>query len=148
MHCGAPAHFSPAVRDVLNNTLIWRWIGRGGPTAWPPRYPDLSPLDFYLWRHPKPLCLQLLLTMKRHFTITLWMSVRQSATTPASLWKRRSMLRCVDVWAESHGGYFEHLLKHTLPATIHKLFPGTCSYGHLPILVCGTRAQNLPAPFN
>jgi hypothetical protein len=26
-----------------------RWIGRGGPTAWPPRSPDLNPLDSYLW---------------------------------------------------------------------------------------------------
>jgi hypothetical protein len=31
MHGGAPAHFSRAVRDVLNNTYHDRWIGRGGP---------------------------------------------------------------------------------------------------------------------
>jgi len=24
-----------------------RWVGRGGPTAWPPRSPDLTPLDFF-----------------------------------------------------------------------------------------------------
>jgi hypothetical protein len=24
------------------------WIGRGGPIPWPPRSPDLSPLDFFL----------------------------------------------------------------------------------------------------
>jgi hypothetical protein len=23
-----------------------RWITRGGPNAWPPRSPDLTPLDF------------------------------------------------------------------------------------------------------
>jgi hypothetical protein len=55
MHDGAPAHFSLAVRDVLNNTYHDRWIGRGGPTAWPPRSPDLNPLDFYLWGHLKAL---------------------------------------------------------------------------------------------
>jgi hypothetical protein len=48
MHDGAPAHFSRAVRDVLSNTYHDRWIGRGGPTAWPPPSPDLNPLDFYL----------------------------------------------------------------------------------------------------
>ncbi|KAJ4448366.1 hypothetical protein ANN_10382, partial [Periplaneta americana] len=33
-----------------------RWIGtRGGPNAWPPRSPDLNPLDFYLWGHLKSL---------------------------------------------------------------------------------------------
>jgi hypothetical protein len=55
MHDGAPSYFSRAVRDVLNNIYHGRWIGWGGPTAWPPRYPDLNPLDFYLWGHPKTL---------------------------------------------------------------------------------------------
>jgi hypothetical protein len=32
-----------------------------------------------------PLCMQLLLTTERHFTIPLWMPVRLSATAPASL---------------------------------------------------------------
>jgi hypothetical protein len=49
MDGGAPAHFSRAVRDVLNNTYHDRWIGRGGPTAWPTRSPDLNHLNFYLW---------------------------------------------------------------------------------------------------
>jgi hypothetical protein len=46
MHDGVPAHFSRAARDVPNNNHHDRWIGRGGPTAWPPRSPDLNPLDF------------------------------------------------------------------------------------------------------
>jgi hypothetical protein len=46
MHDGAPAHFSRDVRDVLNNTYDDRRIGREGPTAWPPRSPDLNPLEF------------------------------------------------------------------------------------------------------
>jgi hypothetical protein len=25
------------------------WVGRGGPTAWPPRSPDLTPLDIFGW---------------------------------------------------------------------------------------------------
>ena len=31
------------------------WIGRGGPIAWPPRSPDLSPVDFFLWGFLKGL---------------------------------------------------------------------------------------------
>jgi hypothetical protein len=30
-------------------------IGRAGPVAWPPRSPDLNPIDFYLWEHLKTL---------------------------------------------------------------------------------------------
>jgi hypothetical protein len=50
-HDGAPPYLSRAVRHVLNNTSHDRWMGRGGPTAWPPRSPDLNPLYFYLWGH-------------------------------------------------------------------------------------------------
>jgi len=30
-----------------------RWIGRDGPTPWPPRSPDITPLHFFLWRYVK-----------------------------------------------------------------------------------------------
>ena len=30
-----------------------RWIGRNGPTPWPPRSPDITPLDFFLWGYVK-----------------------------------------------------------------------------------------------
>ena len=46
---GATAHFSIAARQVLNDKYPNRWIGRGGPVPWPPRSPDLTPLDFFLW---------------------------------------------------------------------------------------------------
>ncbi|PSN45669.1 hypothetical protein C0J52_22361 [Blattella germanica] len=41
---GAPPHCSRHVRQYLNETLPNRWIGR-----WPPRSPDLTPCDFFLW---------------------------------------------------------------------------------------------------
>lgn len=57
MQDGAPPHWSLRVRDWLNENLADRWIGRGGPRdhqiAWPPRSPDLTPMDFYLWGHIK-----------------------------------------------------------------------------------------------
>lgn len=46
---GAPAHFSRQVTQHLNRVYPQRWIGRGGPINWPPRSPDLTPLDFCLW---------------------------------------------------------------------------------------------------
>jgi hypothetical protein len=48
MHDRAPAHLGRAVRDVINNIYYDRWIGRGGPAAWPPRSPDFTTMDFYL----------------------------------------------------------------------------------------------------
>lgn len=50
---GAPAHYANIVKNHLNTTFPNRWIGRGGPIAWPPRSPDLTPLDFFLWGYLK-----------------------------------------------------------------------------------------------
>ena len=43
---GAPTHYQQ-VHDLLNEKFPDMWIGRGGPLAWPPRPPDLIPLDFF-----------------------------------------------------------------------------------------------------
>jgi len=48
-HDGAPAHCSRLVTPHLNLTFPKRWIGCGGHVHWPPRSPDLPPLDFCLW---------------------------------------------------------------------------------------------------
>jgi len=37
----------------LDATFPNRWIGRDGPTTWPPRSPDITPLDYFLWRYVK-----------------------------------------------------------------------------------------------
>ncbi|KOX80743.1 hypothetical protein WN51_02031 [Melipona quadrifasciata] len=44
-----------AGREFLNRQFPQRWIGRDGPLSWPPRSPDLTSLDFYLWGHAKEL---------------------------------------------------------------------------------------------
>ncbi|XP_036145999.1 uncharacterized protein LOC118646659 [Monomorium pharaonis] len=50
---GAPPHYTRYVRDYLNETYNDRWIGRGGPVAWPARSPDLTSPDFFLWGYLK-----------------------------------------------------------------------------------------------
>lgn len=54
-HDGAPTHFGNIVREHLNAMFGQHWIGRRGPTPWPPRSPDLTPLDFYVWGRMKDL---------------------------------------------------------------------------------------------
>jgi len=46
-------HFSLITRQYLNDHFPGKWIGRNGPVEWPPRSPDLNPIDFYLWGHVK-----------------------------------------------------------------------------------------------
>jgi hypothetical protein len=45
----APPHYLGGVCEYLNTRFPGRWIGRVAQIAWPPRSPDLSPLDFFLW---------------------------------------------------------------------------------------------------
>lgn len=55
MQDGAPPHWSLAVREFLGETFGANWIGRDGPIQWPPRSPDLTPCDFFLWGFLKDL---------------------------------------------------------------------------------------------
>ena len=37
----------------MDATFPKRWIWGDGPTSWPPRSPDITPLDFFLWGYVK-----------------------------------------------------------------------------------------------
>lgn len=50
---GAPPHYARAVRQHLDELFPAQWIGRGGPIVWPPRSPDLTSPDFFLWGYLK-----------------------------------------------------------------------------------------------
>ncbi|GBN25045.1 hypothetical protein AVEN_108528-1 [Araneus ventricosus] len=50
---GAPPHYDNIVREFLDTTFLQLWIGRDAVMAWPPRSPDITPLDFYLWGYVK-----------------------------------------------------------------------------------------------
>jgi len=51
----AAAHFAHQVQEHPTTTYNDHWIGQGGPMAWPPRSPDLIPMDFFLWGHTRAL---------------------------------------------------------------------------------------------
>ena len=51
---GTPPHWALDVRAYLNDELANCWVGRAAAAddallLWPPRSPDLTPLDFFLW---------------------------------------------------------------------------------------------------
>lgn len=54
MHDGAPSHITLPVRHLLTSNFA-AFIGRGAGAliGWPPRSPDLNPLDFFLWSFVK-----------------------------------------------------------------------------------------------
>ncbi|GFV55439.1 uncharacterized protein TNCV_11841 [Trichonephila clavipes] len=52
---GASCHTARATNDLLKDTFGDRLISRFGPVNWPPRFCDLTPLDYFLWVYVKSL---------------------------------------------------------------------------------------------
>ncbi|GBM43352.1 hypothetical protein AVEN_166096-1 [Araneus ventricosus] len=51
---GAPPHIDHRIKKLLRQHLTdARVISRHFPTAWPPRSPDITPCDFWLWNFLK-----------------------------------------------------------------------------------------------
>lgn len=47
VHDGCPAHSARIVSEWLNGEFGDKWLGRNTDPRWPPRSPDLTPLDFF-----------------------------------------------------------------------------------------------------
>jgi hypothetical protein len=45
---GAPPNWARVAPEFLDIHFPGRWAGRDGPIPWPPRSPDITPLDFFL----------------------------------------------------------------------------------------------------
>lgn len=48
-----PPHQLVEVRVLLQRLFGVKWIATNGPIRWPPRSPDITPLDFYFWGYVK-----------------------------------------------------------------------------------------------
>lgn len=107
---GCPAHYAVRVRQYLNETYPERWIGRLGPILWPPRSPDLNPLDFFYWG-----CLKEKIYKKEITSIEqLRQSIRSAADEISSARfanrLKRSFIRRCRACIAAEGAHFEHLV--------------------------------------
>jgi hypothetical protein len=141
--CGTCTMVLRAVPDVLSSTHHDQWLNRGGPTLWPPRSPDLNPLDLYPWGHFRALvhgapvdneqalhhsnmdACQTIHNYHRH----LWTDVGVHETCPGLHWVSRRTLNTSSV------------LIHELNVSEH-MFIRTIVL----VFVCVTFAQRLSAP--
>lgn len=111
MHDGAPAHFSLIVRAHLNEVYGERWIGRGGPVAWPARSPDLNSCDFFLWGYVKSLVYKGPIPDEetlRQRIITAFDTIRNNFGVFGRT--RQSMRRRAEACILANGAHFEHFL--------------------------------------
>ncbi|GBM18308.1 hypothetical protein AVEN_147429-1 [Araneus ventricosus] len=52
-HDGSPPHKVSRAQQYIQDTFQQQVIGYDGCVEWPPRLPDLNPLDFFLWGYIK-----------------------------------------------------------------------------------------------
>lgn len=104
---GAPAHFALIVRAFLNERFPGKWIGRGGPFASPPRSPDLTCLDFFLWGMMKDRVYQ----DRPDNPEIMKQRIRDvcASITPVELDRvHRNFIKRLGKCLDNNGGIFEH----------------------------------------
>lgn len=109
MQDGAGPHFALNVRQYLNQCFPQRWIGRGGPIAWPPRSPDITPCDFFLWGYLKTLVYRTPVANINELQNRIFQAAAQ--ITPGMVRNSvRSVQRRVEVCLIDKGVHFEQFL--------------------------------------
>jgi hypothetical protein len=110
---GAPPHFARAVRNHLNEVFPNRWIGRGqeAPVLWPPRSPDLNPLDFGVWGAMKDFVYMVSIQNEQHLRQRILEAGEQFRLKPNVFQNIRFSLikrarKCINL----EGRHFENVL--------------------------------------
>lgn len=111
---GAPPHYHHHVRKHLNDTRPGCWIGRTGNQdlamlTWPPRSPDLTACDFFLWGFVKdvvyvPPLPQDLNDLKRRISAAVELITEDML---ARVWEE--MEYRLDICRVTRGAHIQHL---------------------------------------
>lgn len=110
-HDGAPPHNGRRVSEWLNQHFGNRWIGYRGPIRWPPRSPDLNPLDFYFWGHMKEIVYSVEIHSQDQLLQRIFEAAEVIQNRPAIMTNvYQSLIRRCRLCIRADGGHFEHLL--------------------------------------
>lgn len=109
-HDGCPAHYSRLARAILDESYQDRWIGRGGPVPWPPRSPDLTSPDFFLWGYVKEKVYKEVPTTADDMRLRIRHAFA-GINAGVLLQVHRSFTERVRKCIEVEGHHFEHLLR-------------------------------------
>jgi hypothetical protein len=83
-----------------------RWVGRDGPIPWPPRSPNITPLDFFLWGYVKDIVYKTPLTSLNELKLRIVAAIE--TVTPQMLentW--REIEYCLDILCATKGVHVE-----------------------------------------
>ena len=108
---GAPPHATREAVDVIRDNYPDRWIGRGSSVPWPPRSPDLTPLDFFLWGYVRSLVYETPVESEEDLVARI-IAAFEKVQNQSGIFEnvRNSMLRRCETCIAVQGRHFEHLL--------------------------------------
>jgi len=110
-HDGAPPRYTRHLRNYLDESFPNRWLGRGGPVAWPPRSPDITPLDYYLWGHMKMLVYETKVESREALWNYIFAGAEHIRNDPGNIASAtQSLLMLAENCIAAGGGHFEQLL--------------------------------------
>lgn len=110
-HDGAPPHRTRTVTNWLEATFDDRWIATNGPFLWPPRSPDLSVLDFFIWGYVKDRVYADPVTTKDNMKDRVRDAFAALTDIQIRRATARSLLKRINKCLEQEGHVFEYLLQ-------------------------------------
>lgn len=108
LHDGAPVHHTAQIHNHPNQQFPARWLGRGGLFEWPPRSPDLTKMDFFMWGYIKNRVYQETPTTAEDMKNRIreaFNSINGEMLRNVSQSFESRLQSCIEV----QGGHFEHL---------------------------------------
>lgn len=106
---GAPAHNYRAVPALLQTLFGDRWIATHGSVRFPPRSPDITPLDFYFWGYVKNEAYKARYNTENDLQNAI-RNIINSIDGRVVFNATRSVLKRAQKCVEIGGDVFEHLL--------------------------------------
>jgi len=95
----------------LNESFPNRWLGRGGPVAWPLRNLDLTTFDYYLWGHMKTLMYESKVESQAALRDRIFVAAEHIRNHPNNIGSAtQSLLMRAENCIAAGGGHFEQLL--------------------------------------
>ncbi|EFN66784.1 Transposable element Tc3 transposase, partial [Camponotus floridanus] len=106
---GAPAHNTRAVVNFLNDRFSNRWMDTNGPMRWPPRSPDLTPCDFFLWGYIKDIVYAIIPENEEDLRYKITRAV-EGITAEMLQSTMENVIKRVECCIEHDGNTFEQLM--------------------------------------
>jgi hypothetical protein len=92
----------------MNDDFPGKWIGRNGTVAWPPRSPNLNPVDLYIWGHVKNEVYCTLVTNVDELWERIVATFDAIRKRPGQL--ERDLMRLLNRCVAANGEHFERLM--------------------------------------